>query len=139
MEWPVYKNKWLDHSLAVRKFLGSNLVRTSPVHPVVKVYSISDSAQYCQNDSLWESNRQPDCIFPKKMVTDWYLVYQGNNECQSALSYVEKHYINALHYIILLIINRVHVLTVAPETAWTRFEYEKRLIMALFGSDILSL
>ena len=26
------------HSLAVRKFLGSNLVRTSPVHPAVKGY-----------------------------------------------------------------------------------------------------
>ena len=40
--------QWSDHSLAVRKFPGSNLVRTSPVHPAVKGflkgYPISDSA-----------------------------------------------------------------------------------------------
>ena len=29
----------------------------------------------------------------------WFLVFQGKNEYQSALSmYVEKHYINALYY-----------------------------------------
>ena len=44
--------QWLDHSLAVRKFPGSNFVRTSPVHPAVKGYPISDSARYCQNASL---------------------------------------------------------------------------------------
>ena len=45
-------------------------------------------------------NRQLDCILPKEveMISDCYLVYRGNNECQSALSYVEKRYINALHY-----------------------------------------
>ena len=43
--------QWLDHSLAVRKFPGSNFVRTSPAHPAVKGYPISDSARYCQNAS----------------------------------------------------------------------------------------
>ena len=48
--------QWSDHSLAVRKFPGSNLVRTSPVHPAVKWYPISDSSRYCQIASIWAPN-----------------------------------------------------------------------------------
>ena len=47
--------QWLDHSLAVRKFPGSYLVRTSPVHPVVKGYPISYSERYCPNASIKKS------------------------------------------------------------------------------------
>ena len=59
--------QWWDHSLAVLKLPGSNLVRTSPVHPAVKGCAISDSAWYCQNASLWASNKQPACILPRKL------------------------------------------------------------------------
>ena len=59
--------QWLDHLLAVWKFPGSNLIRTSPVYPAVKGYPISDSARYCQINSLWASFRQPDCILLRKL------------------------------------------------------------------------
>ena len=53
--YKVYKGNavahWLDHSLVVRKFPGSNLVRTFPAHPAEIGYPISDSARYCQNAS----------------------------------------------------------------------------------------
>ena len=74
--------QWWYHSLAVRKFPGSNLVRTSPVYPAVngflKGYPISDSAWSCQNASLWAPNRQPDCILPRKLrwcqIDTWSIV-----------------------------------------------------------------
>ena len=43
--------QWSDHSLAVRKFPGLNLVITFPAHPAEIGYPISDSARYCQNAS----------------------------------------------------------------------------------------
>jgi len=61
--------KWWDHSLAWN-FPGLNLIRTSPVHPAVKGYPISDTARYCQNASPWvPNNRQPYCR-EVEMVSD---------------------------------------------------------------------
>jgi len=64
--------QWWDHLLEVRKFPGSNIVRTSSVHPAVKGYPISDRARYCQIACLWAPKRQPECIFPRKLK--WFQI-----------------------------------------------------------------
>ena len=77
--------QWWYRSLAVRKFPGSNLVRTSPVPPAVKGYPISDSARYCQNASLDDFGAQ--AIEVDQSLLSWFFshyslipLFSGNAE-----------------------------------------------------------
>ena len=75
------------------KLPGSNLVRTSPVHPAVKGYPIYQTLHDIVRMLAFEhlTGSRPVYI-PGSW--DGFRLIPGQN----AMSYVEKRYVNALHY-----------------------------------------